>query len=308
MNLNNIFAHQEDSSKDGFTGEWASDRAVAVGYHSNQVGENITTARDEIESIDLLFSAIYHRFGFLSFMIDEVGMGVDNFKDKKVYTYNMGIKNANNYKNYPDFITFPASGMVDVLPVFYSEIPDPLPNYYMSANPISIQFNPKFANTDISIEDFSIKPIGGEALDVISLDKTTDPNGRFDNLEFAFFPIKRLDYNTTYKVVITYKASSQIKQYDFNFTTRSYPNLITVQNNKTYTLKKNTIYYIYFETTKDQAMLSKSESAGYKATKPSTFQEDIDIIDSMTYKVAINGNSGDFSRIDKKTINFLKKK
>jgi hypothetical protein len=214
----------------------------------------------------------------------------------------MGIKNANNYKKYPDFITFPVAGMVDVLPVFYSEIPDPLPDYYMSANPISIQFNPKFANTDIKIEDFSIKPIGGEKLEVISLDETTDPNKRFDNLEFAFFPIKRLDYNTTYKVVITYSLSSTIKQYDFNFTTRSYPNLITVQNNNTYTLKKNQIYYIYFETTKDQAMLSRSENALYSAKKSSTLQANIDIIDSMTYKIAINGNSGDFIEITNKAI------
>jgi hypothetical protein len=70
------YSHSEKKRVRGYTGKTPGERAVHAGYPSRLVIENIavntTTPK---ETIDNLFSAIYHRFAFLSFDIDEVGEG-----------------------------------------------------------------------------------------------------------------------------------------------------------------------------------------------------------------------------------------
>ena len=67
MQTNNIFSHGEDSTKSGYTGDYASNRAIFAKYKNKGVSENISARQASVEdSIDGLMSAIYHRFGFLS--------------------------------------------------------------------------------------------------------------------------------------------------------------------------------------------------------------------------------------------------
>jgi hypothetical protein len=70
------YSHSEKRSLRGYTGTTPAQRAVHAGYPSRFVIENIavntTTPK---ETIDNLLSAIYHRFAFLSFDIDEMGEG-----------------------------------------------------------------------------------------------------------------------------------------------------------------------------------------------------------------------------------------
>ena len=80
-------AHGELEGQKGFTGKSVSDRVKAVAYPHQRVSENISMGSDDSNgSIDLLMSGIYHRFGFLSFSVDELGFAMRN----KVYVYNMG--------------------------------------------------------------------------------------------------------------------------------------------------------------------------------------------------------------------------
>ena len=80
-------AHEEQQGERGFTGKTVRDRAAAQAYPHHSVSENLSLGNtDAHHSVELLMSGIYHRFGFLNFLIDEIGVGITD----KVYVYNMG--------------------------------------------------------------------------------------------------------------------------------------------------------------------------------------------------------------------------
>lgn len=178
-----VSGHFENPGDPFFTGNQASDRTAASGYLSLSVGENVSVGQDDVfGSIDDLMSAIYHRFGFLSFFHDEIGLGFgkDPMIDYTAYTYNSGNaalntlcggesfngfgsffvnvcaqdpdfritvedKNAadNNVAGQnPSIVLWPAQGDDDVPPAFFEESPDPLPDFSVSGYPVSLQFNP----------------------------------------------------------------------------------------------------------------------------------------------------------------------
>ena len=87
--------HYEQKGWKGYTGKTPSDRVVKAGYASKAVMENISVnAKTSDKSIDILFAAIYHRFVFLSFDKDEIGIGSAFTKKKRRITssfvYNLG--------------------------------------------------------------------------------------------------------------------------------------------------------------------------------------------------------------------------
>jgi len=182
---NGIIGHYEERGKIGYTGEYGSNRAIYSGYKTSMVIENISNNNFSAkESIDGLMGAIYHRFGFLDFHIDEIGIGVEQSKTDKsqtAFVYDMGSHNLEeicqkknsikfgkyatnicadkslkieaklfnhildiNRKRNPKVITYPFNGQTDVPPAFYDELPDPLPNYSVSGFPISISFNDSY--------------------------------------------------------------------------------------------------------------------------------------------------------------------
>jgi len=82
-------AHGEQKGEQGFTGKTVRDRAATQAYPHKSVSENISLGNvDAKNSVELLMSGIYHRFGFFNFLIDEIGIGISD----KVYVYNMGRK------------------------------------------------------------------------------------------------------------------------------------------------------------------------------------------------------------------------
>lgn len=170
--LNDTMGHGEVENTPGFTGASPTDRANFVGYLST-VGENISAGNsDVINSIDLLFSAIYHRFGFLDFAYDEIGLGTSSsatYAYENSYVYNMGNNDINQlcagesftgvgsyywgvcadvnfrielntYESALDFnkianpalVVWPFENQSDSLPVFFEESPDPLPDCSVS--------------------------------------------------------------------------------------------------------------------------------------------------------------------------------
>ncbi|MBR7046884.1 MAG: CAP domain-containing protein, partial [Campylobacter sp.] len=167
---NSIMSHDEIQGKTGFTGENPSKRAEFVGYNSS-VRENISFNADDLQSaIDGLMSAIYHRFAFLDFEIDEVGIAY--FKNEKDASYAFEMGNSSlerfcsankndegngrfilgmckdktlkmksdkfemaNRLNSTPFVYFPNSEPQQAF--FSNEIPDPIPECKITANPIS---------------------------------------------------------------------------------------------------------------------------------------------------------------------------
>jgi len=260
---NGIIGHYEERGKIGYTGEYGSHRAIYSGYKTSMVIENISNNNFSAkESIDGLMGAIYHRFGFLDFHIDEIGIGVEQSKTDKsqtAFVYDMGSHNLEeicqkrnsiksgeyasnicadkslkieaklfnhildvNRKRNPKVITYPFNGQIDVPPAFYDELPDPLPNYNVSGFPISISFNDSYFR-DINMISFRLfDNRGREIKDTIVYNHQTDPNRRLKKFEFALFPLKRLAWNSTYSVKATYKANGKIEKREWEFKTRDF--------------------------------------------------------------------------------------
>jgi hypothetical protein len=92
---NQINGHYEQKGKYAYTGSTPSQRVIKAGYPSAFVMENVSiNTVDQKKSIDNLFAAIYHRFVFLDFDMDEIGSGSSSTKQKRkithAYVYNMG--------------------------------------------------------------------------------------------------------------------------------------------------------------------------------------------------------------------------
>jgi hypothetical protein len=93
--LNQVYGHYEKSVSIAYTGSTPAERVVKAGYPSTFVMENLSiNPIDQKKSIDTLFSAIYHRFVFLNFDKDEIGIGSYDSKKKRrknsAYVYNLG--------------------------------------------------------------------------------------------------------------------------------------------------------------------------------------------------------------------------
>ncbi len=283
---NNEYGHREDSNKEYFTGEWASNRAIYSGYLNRFVIENVSTGQSNYkESIDDLFSAIYHRFAFLNLTIDEIGLSqVD-----RVYTYNMAnslindrcskssyngggtvyfnickdkdkkisksdLENRLNYykSNDPALIIWPPKNADNIPPVFFEESPDPLPNYSVSGYPISVEFNDKKI-PEVTVDGFSLSDENGNNIELIKLmDKDSDNNSRFSRYQFAIFPKYRLKWGSRYYAHLQYKQNGTTYTKDWCFSTKSlkeyadrFYKISDSSNNITLNIVSNKSYAIY---------------------------------------------------------------
>lgn len=196
MIKNKVGGHKESKREKGFTGRWPRDRARKFGYTHKLILENVTGIDSKIPaSVDTLMSGVYNRFGFLSFLHDEIGIGLTASSKKSPVTYNMGIRSlsevcrkppreatkivsgkalslcfykkiqidrkfykklrAGQLKKNPPVVIWPPDGAIDVLPSFFEGKPDPLPDYGVSSFPVSVQFNPFFFKK-VRIKSFRI--------------------------------------------------------------------------------------------------------------------------------------------------------
>jgi hypothetical protein len=92
---NQSHGHYEKKGRYTYTGKTPSKRVTKAGYTSTVVMENLSiNTPSQKESIDNLFSAIYHRFVFLNLFMDEIGLGTYKTKKKRrvkqAYVYNLG--------------------------------------------------------------------------------------------------------------------------------------------------------------------------------------------------------------------------
>ena len=269
---NHSIGHYEESNRSGFTGTFASQRIAYSGYHTPLVIENVSSHnRNYKESIDGLMAAIYHRFAFLDFQGDEIGIGINQNsynKHQTAFVYNMSshalnqlyfkedkpskqaLNSAlNRYKNKnPKVITYPFDKQEDVPPVFFNELPDPLPNHDVSGFPISIAFNQSHFK-EIRVLRFELFDKKKRLVKKTKIyNQETDLNKRLNKFSFVLFPLNRLEWNSTYSVTFVAIVDSKMVEKQWSFKTRTYDMpLHKVSNeNKTIDVKLNKASLFYF--------------------------------------------------------------
>ena len=253
--INNAWGHDQRPGHHGFTGVTPLERMLKAGYSSRHNSENVSTHKgegDALKSIDGLMGAIYHRFTFLTFDYDEVGIGQASQGDYYSYVYNLGnshkVKLCNRpedsfspghyifkvcadqqkrisqsvfesaltdvQKLNPDYVVWPADSMENVPPAFYNEAPDPLPGVDVSGYPVSIQFNPSIFNTPPKLTRFELyEKDSGQPVELLaSFNENTDIHGKFTAYENAIFPRYRFNWNTVYRAEVDYLDSNNETQ------------------------------------------------------------------------------------------------
>jgi len=339
---NNTMGHFEQPRHTGFTGKTPSERAFAAGYNVATVTENVSVnVSDYKASIDNLFSAIYHRFGFLDFQSDEIGIGISqNPKDtnQDAYVYDTGIyelnrlcstksysgtgkyvykvcKNPNHRIDEAVFhearnirksaskkiVIYPYDHQKDVPPAFYAESPDPLPDYDVSGFPVSIQFNDYYIR-HARIKTFQLFDDKERKIPGRIVTSANDLNDLFTENQFAFFPLKRLDYNQRYKVVVEYRADGKNGTKVWHFQTRKLQKpFFIIQKKKAHiTIKPHTAYQLYFVPQNGHDILKDlifPADATVKFLDPNTVQIRLDSKNSDSFKLS-SGNRKVFIRVN----------
>ncbi len=260
---NHETGHYETKGKPGFTGKMPHERAVYAGYRVAMLTENVTNnSLDYKDAIDNLFSAIYHRFGFLDFISDEIGIGVaqdGKDTDYNAFVFDMGVHDLNEAcsgKSYsgPDryaykicvdplhrieerrllkilsaekiaskeIVVYPYDGQNDVPPVFYNETPDPLPDYDVSGFPVTVQFNDYYIR-QADVRSISLFDPSGKEIRSKILYAKNDPNHMMKPGQYALLPLTRLAYDATYSVVLRYLSDGKKVEKKWRFHTRKLP-------------------------------------------------------------------------------------
>ncbi len=286
---NNLYTHKQN-------GTTPNQRLLQLGYPHNDTSENIYAGDTLAQgSVDILFSNIYHRLVFLDFGFDEIGLGMDaslNYTWKKVYTYELGRENSRsfNQKQHPKVIVYPYKNQQDVMPVFYEESPDPLPECSVSGYPISIQFNPS-KNGKISLDSFNLYD---ESNSLIK-SKLLKNDIHLSNKEFVLMPLSRLEFATTYQVEANYKDGDKSGSLTWEFTTKSLPEpyFVVKKSYQNFQLKSGETYHFYIQP---QDCNDKFTSYTYTPTKGVKVQERM--IDNNTIKLKVIGEGDVIVKLD----------
>ncbi|AKF25006.1 hypothetical protein YH65_06075 [Sulfurovum lithotrophicum] len=317
---NDESAHEEIPGHKGFTGVSPKERALKAGYDVSYVSENLSTKNNSGKSsIDGLFSAIYHRFGFLDVAIDQIGVGAaqdPSAREKSAFVYLMGNselevlcstpafkgsgkyvykvcrepehriaeKRFNSALNHnrqlnPKIILYPYDGQEEVPPAFYSEVPDPLPDYEVSGFPVSVVFNDYYFKK-VDLVSFKLfTPDGKEVEKVRFMDKSNDPHHRFTAHQFALFPLERLEYGTRYRAEIIYRTPKGREHLSWSFETqRPTEKLHTItKREETVSLDPMQAHLLYFRPLGPHDIISDIR-----------FPADVDIsfVDNHTLKIS----------------------
>ena len=126
----------------------------------------------------------------------------------------------------PNLVVWPPDKSTGILPVFYEEAPDPLPDYSVSGYPLSVEVNPQVAGP-VTLKSFRLfREEGGARVPVEKtrlLDAASDPNKRLSDRQFVLFPLERLEWNTLYHAEVVLSLGGSVFEKRWSFTTRSTP-------------------------------------------------------------------------------------
>ena len=141
--------------------------------------------------------------------------------DFKVRQEYLNQLDAKIYKANPRYVIWPPKKSDDIPPAFFDESPDPLPDLDVSGYPLSLQFNPGKVKT-VKLSGFKLEkkdrqgawhPVKG----MRALNKETDPNHYLTEWQFAWFPLQRLDWGTSYRASVNAKMDGRKKRIQWAF-------------------------------------------------------------------------------------------
>ncbi len=323
IKVNDSLSHAQEQGKKGFTGVHPKDRALASGYHSRLVKEMFFVGSEDLKgATESLFSAIYHRLGFLDFSLNELGYGerqtseggsnvflmgnreVDEIcqrKDLKVKSrYYFDIckgtrKTPANlvdraklklHRRNPTYVLWPPEGSRFVPPGFFDEVPDPVPDRMVTGYPLSVQFNPYYFKNP-TLVSFRLFRAGGEEIKKTRiLSQKSDPNKQLGPLEFALFPLHRLDWGTSYQAELVAKEGGKNYSIRWGFYTKKAPQPFKEIQGKgeRFTLLKGRTYYLYIPPTEVRPIIQQ-----LSWTQPKDVTIELDFYDKNTLKIRLTG-------------------
>lgn len=293
---NNEFGHGETSGLPGFTGASPSARLTYTNYSWTSIGENISAGSDTTnEAIDGLFSAIYHRFGFLDFNNNEVGIGL-SYDDSYAYGSAHGFDMANSgnvlttRQLNPKYVLWPYQNYNNAQTSFNnSESPDPTPecpNGGITGNPISIGFNPD-KNGTIGMSTFKLFKNDGT-----EITNTKILSSGLSDTQFVLFPMTSLSLDSRYRANFSYTEVAVEKNISWYFNTRRYTDKrYEVSHSNTYNVISGQSYIIHlkpFDCTTTLNSYSWNSGAVVERLSPDVFRI------SVTSDTTFTFNSGSF--------------
>jgi len=339
MQSNNASGHYEQSDKVGFTGASPSDRVGYANYSSAIIGENVSTGTRQTyqDSIDLLFAAIYHRYGFLNMTFSEIGIGSNDESNRHFYTYDLGnrevnklcqddvydggsyyssvCKNANqkvasadfvkainiNKSKTPKLIVWPAANIKDIPPVFNYETPDPLPNDSVTGYPISVEFNEGKFSKAPTINSFTIKETysGKNVTRLTLMTSQNDPNSHLTKYQAAFFPKERLSWGTSYEATVEYTYKDKRYVYSWFFSIRTLRGI----SDKVYIIDKGSNSEITLKVISGKSYAfylvpdNTNDKLGGMSAGGTANIESFSYIDTNTFMMKLSGEKGKYREV-----------
>jgi uncharacterized protein YkwD len=223
--LNGKVTHEEDSTKQGFTGATPEARVQAAGYALQgdyASGEIIaaTSSNTGFYLAEQLVTAIYHRFVMFEPLFREMGTGSAATSANYIY-FTTNLASTRGYApGLPSHTvaTWPVNGQTGVDPNFLSdyEEPDPVPDRNEVGYPISVHAN---LTETVHVQSFTVRPRGGSNLNTTLLVKGVDTNTTMDSVA-AIVPLAPLAARTTYDVTFTGTVGGAAVTRTWSFTTR----------------------------------------------------------------------------------------
>ena len=326
LKLNETFGHTQSNGLIGFTGVNPGDRAVEQNYSTFKVTEGVANGRTDIDGLDNLMSAIYHRFTLMDNTKDSIGMGyvaidtnngilVHNMANDEVNATCERQVAANSYyvglcspdfnvssteidsasesraQLNPELTLWPPENGTDIMPVFYEETPDPLADHSVSGYPVSVQFNSAKVSS-AAVSSFQVYNIDEQAYlsSTRLMSETSDPNNIFSSLDFTLFPLQRLEWATEYRVELEYiqDGVNNTKQWVFKTRELDGPLIRLDSSESSAQLSNNKKSYIYIVPTHSTDVIST-----FVSTYPQTTSVTADFKDSNTLAVTASGGGGD---------------
>lgn len=241
LSSNNATGHYQAADKKNFTGVDPSSREIAAGYDYRSAGENLAAGpRYAMDAVNSLMEAIFHRFGFVSPLNDEVGISFryDHPAYGAVSVFNMGSRSYIDKEK--SFVSvFPIDGQQKVKIDFYSdeESPDPIPEKNRVGYPISITFANQAAT---SIGSFELFDSNNTKVAARSITGEHVPKNNY-----CIIPEAALEYATTYKAVFSGTLNGSAIKKEWRFTTLPLENFRSDPANPTMRTNETKHLYLY---------------------------------------------------------------